>query len=237
MRFFSQDTLLRSAPLGISRVLRISGPSWDSWHHGVIFNSRRKLTSFKSQSSNDPLGWGLFLGSSRDDIFHFYSPGRSLFWACISRGFTESHEGSLNLTRVHWISRGFEHLTSRNHLVRLPQNLLLRCSNPREIQWTLVRFSEPSSDSVNPRQIQWTILVLISELLKFLKVHITTGCPDWRISRGPIHFKPRQFPKGAHYIKVSQEFHEGQVIFYPRELPKGAHYIKVSGIPRGECHF
>ena len=74
------------------------------------------------------------------------------------------------------------------HLVRLPQNLLLRCSNPREIQWTLVRFSEPSSDSVNPRQIQWTILVLISELLKFLKVHITTGCPDWRISRGPTYF-------------------------------------------------
>ena len=74
------------------------------------------------------------------------------------------------------------------HLVRLPQNLLLRCSNPREIQWTLVRFSEPSSDSVNPRQIQWTILVLISKLLKFLKVHITTGCPDWRISRGPTYF-------------------------------------------------
>ena len=119
------------------------------------------------------------------------------------------------------------------HLVRLPQNLLLRCSNPREIQWTLVRFSEPSSDSVNPRHIQWTILVLIAELLKFLKVHITTGCPDWRISRGPIHFKPRQFPKGAHYIKVSQEFHEGQVIFYPLELPKGAHYNKVSGISQG----
>ena len=122
VRFFSQDTLLRCAPSGISRVLRISGPSWDSWHHGVICNSKRKLTSFKSQSSNDPLGWGLFLGSSRDDIFHFYSHGRSLFWACISQGFTESHEGSLNLTRVHWISRGFEHLTSRNHLVRCQKN-------------------------------------------------------------------------------------------------------------------
>ena len=36
---------------------------------------------------------------------------RIVHW--IWRGFTESDEGSLNLTRVHWISRGFEHLKSR----------------------------------------------------------------------------------------------------------------------------
>ena len=62
-------------------------------------------------------------------------------------------------------------------------------------------------------------------------MHLTAGSQE--SDEGQFIFKPRQFPKGAHYIKVSQEFHEGQVIFYPLELPKGAHYIKVSGISQG----
>ncbi|MEC7084580.1 MAG: hypothetical protein VXW60_00420, partial [Bacteroidota bacterium] len=66
----------------------------------------------------------------------------------------------------------------------------------------------------------------------FLKVHITSRCQEFH--EGNVIFYPREFPKGAHYIKVSQEFHEGQVIFYPRELPKGAHYIKVSGISQSQ---
>ena len=69
VRFFSQDTLLRCAPLGNSRVVRLG--------QGLFF---RKLTRFY---------FSLYF-----HLRDFYS-GHA------------SHEGLLNLTRVHWISRGY----------------------------------------------------------------------------------------------------------------------------------
>ena len=126
---------------------------------------------------------------------------------------SETDEGTQNLTRVQWISRGYTESDECSTFLTFPEfaiSAVTLCESKR-----------------NPTRGKSSLTLVIFPV----KMHLTAG------SQGQFTCKPRQFPKGAHCIKVSQEFHEGQVIFYPLELPKGAHYIKVSGIPRGECHF
>ena len=94
------DTLVRCAPLGSSRGLKMNWSSSDSWEPAVrcIFTGKlrrvRNKLALVRFFSQDTLLWCAPLGISR-----VLRLGRGLF--------TESDEGSLNLTRVHWISRGF----------------------------------------------------------------------------------------------------------------------------------